>query len=73
MVDAVPALLVVIHAILFAWAAVGMAEWLLPELPWPLVSNPPFPSWLLLVHWLAVLAGAALSLAATSRVGEQRQ
>ena len=38
--------------------AVAGTEWLLPVVPWPLVSNPAFPPWLLLVHWLAVLVGA---------------
>ncbi|HEX5737602.1 MAG TPA: hypothetical protein VFY22_03770 [Hydrogenophaga sp.] len=58
MLKAIPPLLVVVHAILLAWAAIGMAEWLLPAVPWPLVSNPAFPPWLLLVHWLAVFTGA---------------
>jgi hypothetical protein len=62
MVKVIPALLVVVHAILLVWATFGMAEWLLPKVPWPLVSNPAFPPWLLLVHWLAVLAGAVAFL-----------
>lgn len=53
-----PVLLIVVHVILFSWATIGMAEWLLPEVPWPLVSNPAFPRWLLLMHWLAVFSGA---------------
>ncbi len=58
MVNAIPAILIVVHAFLLAWAVVGMAEWLLPEVPWPTVSNPAFPPWLLLLHWLAILSGA---------------
>lgn len=56
--DIIPALLLAIHAFLLAWAAVGMAEWVLADVPWPLVSNPAFPPWLLLLHWLAIIAGS---------------
>jgi hypothetical protein len=60
---ALPPLLLLVHCFLFAWAAVGLAEWLVPAAPWPRVSNPLFPRWLLLLHWLAVLAGSVTFLA----------
>jgi len=53
-----PPLLLLVHLLLFAWASVGLAEWLLVHVPWPKVSNPAFARWLLLLHWLAVFAGS---------------
>lgn len=57
-----PPLLVLLHAGLLLWALVGLAEWLSPTVPWPGVSNPLFPRWLLLVHWLVVLIASSLFL-----------
>lgn len=58
----IPPLLVVVHLALLVWAVVGMAEWVLSEVPWPMVSNPAFPPWLLLLHWLAILSGSIVFL-----------
>jgi hypothetical protein len=54
--------LVAVHLWLVAWAAVGLVEWLFPQVG-PLFTNPLFPRWLQLVHWIAVLAGAGTFLA----------
>ncbi|MGE0441552.1 MAG: hypothetical protein AB7L66_05145 [Gemmatimonadales bacterium] len=54
-----PPLLLAIHIGLLVWAIGGLIEWFVSSPPWPRVSNNAFPSWLLLVHWLAVLNGAA--------------
>jgi hypothetical protein len=58
-----PPLLVALHALLLGWALVGLVEWVLPEVPWPAVSNALFPRWLLLLHWLSVLGASVLFLA----------
>lgn len=55
-------MLVVVHAGLLVWAVIGMIEWLVPEVPWSRLSNPLFPDWLLLLHWLAILTAAAVFL-----------
>lgn len=55
-------LLLVVHAGLLAWALIGLIEWVLPSVAWQRVSNPLFPRWLLLGHWLAVLVGASVFL-----------
>jgi hypothetical protein len=62
-----PPLFVGLHALLFSWAAVGLAEWIVVEVPWPAITNPLFPRWLLLPHWLAVLGASALFLLGYTR------
>jgi hypothetical protein len=57
-----PPFFVGLHALLLSWAAVGLAELIVVEVPWPAVTNPLFPRWLLLPHWLAVLGASALFL-----------
>lgn len=57
-----PPLLLCLHAALLVWALAGWSEWLMPRVPWPEVSNPLFPRWLLLFHWSAVLIAAVLFL-----------
>jgi hypothetical protein len=59
---ALTALLLSLHVGLFVWALAGWSEWLLPAVPWPAVSNPLFPRWLLFAHWSAVLLAATLFL-----------
>lgn len=59
--------LLAIHVGLLAWALVGLAEWTMGSVPWPAVSNPLFPRWLLLVHWLSVVAAALALLAGYAR------
>jgi len=54
--------LVALHGGLLAWAVVGLAEWLATSVPWAPVSNPLFPRWVLLLHWLAVLGAAGVFL-----------
>ena len=55
-------LLLLVHVFLLAWALAGLADWLLPRTPWPEVSNPLFPRWVLLLQWLFILATAAVFL-----------
>jgi hypothetical protein len=57
-----PSILLLLHAALFLWAVVGLIEWVLPRVPWRAISNPLFPRWLLLLHWLAVLAASSVFL-----------
>lgn len=52
------AVLLVVHAGLLLWALAGMAEWLLPAVPWPVLSNPLFSPAMLLAQWLAIGAAA---------------
>jgi len=59
---AILVLLLVVHAGLLAWALVGMAEWLLPAVPWPSLSNPLFSREMLLAQWLAIGAAACVFL-----------
>lgn len=40
-------ILLLIHIGLGVWAAMGLAEWVGLAVPWPRVSNPLFPRWLL--------------------------
>lgn len=49
--------LFVVHAGLVLWALVGFVELVVAEPPWPRLSNPRFPDWMLFAQWLAVLAG----------------
>lgn len=57
-----PPLLLVVHFALLLWALVGLAEWFVASVPWPRLSNVLFPQWLLLWHWLAILAASAIFL-----------
>ncbi len=52
-------LLIAVHAGLALWAAAGLVEFLLPGWPGPALQNPLFPTWLQLLHWLAIAGGAA--------------
>lgn len=52
-------LLVVVHAIVGLWAVVGLLEWGF-AVPWPRITNPDLSGGLLLVHWLAMAAMAAV-------------
>lgn len=63
----VGAALLIVHAVLGAWALVGLAEWLSPRTPWPPLTNPELPSLLLLAHWSLMLATAVVFLAAYAR------
>lgn len=56
-----PALLA-LHSGLLLWALVGLIEWFAPSVPWPALSNPLFPRWLLLLHWMAISIAAAIFL-----------
>jgi hypothetical protein len=53
-------LFLAVHATLLGWATWGLLEWFFPALPLPQLANPLFPAWLLLFHWLAILAAGAL-------------
>lgn len=50
-------LLLLVHAGLGLWAAVGVAELALEQVPWNRVSNPAFSIRMLALHW--TLIGAA--------------
>lgn len=65
---AVLALLVAVHAGLLFWALAGLAELLLPGVPWPAISNPLFGNAMLAWQWLLV-AGAALTFLAGAARG----
>jgi hypothetical protein len=60
--QAIGAALVLVHAVLGLWALVGLAE-LVIDAPWPPLSNPELPPWLLAIHFTAMLATAALFVA----------
>jgi hypothetical protein len=65
MATAVPwigVLLVLVHLFLAAWALVGLAEWLLPSVPWRRVSNPELPRAILLLQWILIASAAAVFL-----------
>lgn len=51
-------LLLIVHGGLLLWALTGMAEWLLPAVPWPALSNPLFSPAMLLAQWVAIGAAA---------------
>lgn len=51
--------LLVVHAGLAAWAAVGFAELTLPEVPWTRLSNPLFSRAMLLLQWSLILVAAS--------------
>lgn len=51
-------LLMGVHLFLIAWAVVGLIEFVSPQVPWPRVSNPLFPGWVLLAQWLLILPAA---------------
>lgn len=50
--------LIAVHLFLIAWALVGLAEYVSATVPWPRVSNPLFPKWVLLAQWLLILPTA---------------
>lgn len=66
-VRAITALLVLVHAGLAAWAAVGFAELILPEVPWGRISNPSFSPAMLLLQWTLVATAATVFIAGTVR------
>lgn len=59
LVVGIRALLLLVHAALGLWAALGLAEFALPALLRIGLQNPLFPAWLQLLHWAAIGAGAA--------------
>ncbi len=50
--------LLLLHAGLLGWAAVGVIEMIAPRVPWPRVSNPLFPPLVLALQWATTAAGA---------------
>jgi hypothetical protein len=52
--------LVLVHIVLVIWCVLGLAEMILPELPFPKVGNPLFPPSIQLGQWLLVLAVASI-------------
>lgn len=61
--DLVMVFLLLVHAGLVLWAAVGLIEWRLPTTPWPAISNPKLPPGILLLQWLLVLVTAGIFIA----------
>jgi hypothetical protein len=59
----VAGVIVVVHVGLLAWALVGFAELLLPEVPWRRVSNPLFSTPMLVLQWslIALASGTYLT------------
>jgi hypothetical protein len=55
--------LVLVHSFLGLWGMVGLAEWLLPSVPWPRVSNPELPRGILLAQWVLLLTAAGVFIA----------
>lgn len=60
------ALLVIVHAVVGAWAVVGLVEWTV-DVPWRPITNPDLPRGLLLVHWLAMAGTAAIFFVGLAR------
>jgi len=52
--------LVAVHLGLALWSLAGLAEFLLPAVPWRRISNPLFSPAVLLAQWLLVLGTAAV-------------
>lgn len=67
LVRAITALLVLVHVGLGAWAAVGLAELVLPQVPWARISNPLFSPAMLLWQWALVATAATVFIAGTLR------
>jgi hypothetical protein len=57
-----PPFLLTLHALLLLWAVTGLVEWFSPSTPWPPISNPLFPRWLLFLHWLSVIFASLIFL-----------
>lgn len=57
---AVAVALLVVHAGLGIWAAVGVAELAWADVPWGRVSNPAFSTSMLLLQWLLVAIAATV-------------
>ena len=53
---AVVTALIAVHLFLFAWAAIGIAEFVSGQVIWPGATNPTFPRWMLVAQWAALLA-----------------
>jgi hypothetical protein len=66
-VRVITVLLVLVHAGLGAWAAVGLAELVLPAVPWARISNPLFSPAMLLWQWALVATAASVFIAGTLR------
>ncbi len=48
-------MLLILHIVLFIWAAGGTMEMIFNTVPWKPYTNPEFPFWVLVMHWGAVL------------------
>lgn len=60
MVKATLTILLAIHALLAAWALLGLIEFFWPAPPWDRISNPLFPRPILLLQWLLTLTAAVV-------------
>ena len=58
------AVLVAVHVYLVLWAMVGTIELFVEPVPWPRVTNPLFPTPILIMHWLLVAAAGSTFLIA---------
>lgn len=48
-------ILILIHVVLLTWSIIGFLEMILPEIPWQPLTNPLFPTWVLILHWSSIL------------------
>jgi hypothetical protein len=60
-------ILIAVHIVLGLWALVGFAEWFLPSVPWPRVSNSLFPRGILFAQWLLTLTAAVVFITGYTR------
>ncbi len=58
----VAGVIVVVHVGLLVWALVGVAELLLPTVPWRRVSNPLFSTPMLVLQWSLIALAATTCL-----------
>lgn len=66
-VRSITVLLVLVHVGLGVWAAAGLAELALPQVPWARISNPMFSRAMLLWQWALVATAATVFIAGTRR------
>jgi hypothetical protein len=59
--------LVVVHLGLAVWSLIGLAEFVLPAVPWRRIANPLFSPAVLLAQWLLVLGTAAIFVGGYAR------